>query len=76
MEVNTDNKVYLGAISGQRQFLQVMLMDGSPAKNVYGLKSGGGTAAEAEQTETIFTTLIKSIEELSARVAALEALRA
>jgi phage gp45-like len=42
MEVNPDNKVYLGAVSGKGQFLRVLLEGGKVAKNVMGLFEGGG----------------------------------
>ena len=64
MEVNPDNNVYLGATSGNGSFLQVVLADGSLAQNVYGLKS----SSFAEPSP-----LLKEIEALRVRVAALEA---
>lgn len=78
VEVNTDNKVYLGAVSGQGSFLPVMLVDGSPAKNVLGLKGGSTSMEEATAEtpgETIIARLLREIEELRARVGALEALQ-
>jgi phage gp45-like len=78
IEINTDNKVYLGEKSGSGQFLQVMLMDGSPAQNTYALKSGGLVSAsetEGPKAAPIIQTLLDAIANLTARVEALEAAR-
>lgn len=81
IEVNTDNKVYLGQVSGQGSFLPVMLIDGSPAKNTLACKSGGGGGGAAVSVETevesfdeinIIVLMRREIEELRSRVLRLE----
>lgn len=72
IEVNPDNKVYLGKTKDNGTFLRVVLEDGSVAQNVYGLKSSSSTTAAAEAAEP--SPLMLQIEELRARVAALEQL--
>jgi hypothetical protein len=69
MEVNSDNNVYLGALKANGTFLQVVLKDGSIAKNVYGLKTSS-TAREGDDSEP--SELLLAIRDLSARVKALE----
>jgi hypothetical protein len=73
IDINSDNNVYLGAVSGQGSFLPVMLADMTPSKNVFGLK-GGGMIASVEDSEPvpIIVEMIKTIKELTARVEALE----
>jgi phage gp45-like len=68
VEVNPDNNVYLGKTKGNGTFLRVVLEDGSIAQNVYGLKSS--SAGKADEP----SPLMRQIEELRARVVALEKL--
>ena len=52
-----------------------MLIDGSPAKNVFGLKSSSeifGNAAAAPDIAPLIKSMIEAIAELADRVAALE----
>lgn len=72
VEVNPDNNVYLGKTKGSGTFLRVVLEDGSVAQNVYGLKSSSGMFDITEADEP--SPLMRQIEELRARVAALEKL--
>jgi hypothetical protein len=82
IEVNSDNNVYLGAISGQGQFLPVMLIDGTAAKNTKALKGGGSFGASADSDDpaldelNVITRLRREMDELRARVDALEGARA
>jgi hypothetical protein len=83
VEVNTDNKVYLGQKSGSGQFLPVMLIDGSAAMNTLALKSGSMSEMSDGQMplplapgKTIIEVLVEAVAKLTARVEALEAARA
>jgi phage gp45-like len=69
IDINPDNNVYLGALQGKGSFLGVMLADGSVAKNVFGLRSGGA----ADEVEVQPSPLLEMVQELIKRVEALEA---
>jgi hypothetical protein len=77
MEVNPDNKVYLGATKDKGSFLPVLLQGGVPAKNVMGQVGSladlevaeRAAAAEAER----IVALERTVEVLTARIANLEA---
>jgi phage gp45-like len=68
VEIHNNKNVYLGKLKDKGSFLRVMLEDGSIAKNTYALI--GGTM---EREEGPVYRLIQQVEELTARVAALEA---
>jgi phage gp45-like len=77
MEVNPDNKVYLGATKDKGSFLPVLLQGGVPAKNVFGQVGSMKDVDEAGlaliESEERMIALEKKVEMLAARLSDLEA---
>jgi hypothetical protein len=77
MEVNPDNKVYLGATKDKGSFLPVLLQGGVPAKNVFGQVGSMEDVDEAGlaliESEERMIALEKKVEMLAARLSDLEA---
>jgi hypothetical protein len=69
IEIHNNKNVYLGRMLDKGSFLQVLLADGSPAQNVFGLK-GGAIAADGRPSAV--QVLQQEVAELRARIEALE----